>query len=142
MTVYLGTSAALKLLIDEPESGALALWLEECPDELVSSFLLHTELHCAAQRRGELDVAAVQAVLQSVELVDVGRDDLLRAASSAWRLRSADAIHLATALRLGCAAVVTYGEELATVARASGIAVHAPCGAATHPGAHLEQRGE
>lgn len=129
MIRYLDTSAALKLLITEPESDALASDLTAsvaAGNRLVSSLLLHTELHCAARRRAELDAQAVRTVLDSVGLVDVRRDDLLRAASSAWGLRSADAIHLATALRLDVDDVVAYDHELCEAAEAAGLGTFSP----------------
>lgn len=129
MIRYLDTSAALKLLVAEPESDALAGDLTssvEAGDRLVSSLLLHTELHCAARRRADLDAQAVRTVLDSVALVDVARDDLLRAASSAWGLRSADAIHLATALRLDVDELVAYDHELCDAAEAAGLRAIGP----------------
>lgn len=129
MTRYLDTSAALKLVVDEPESTALAAFLNrivDAGDELVSSMLLFTEMHCTAARRGGFAEGSVALVLDAIELVDVTRADLLRAATSEWRLRSADAIHLATALRLDCEAIVTYDAEMSTVCRRIGIAVEAP----------------
>jgi predicted nucleic acid-binding protein len=127
---YVDTSAALKLLVEEAESAALAGTLDaaaEADDRLVASFLLATELHCAARRRGSVvSPSAVTAVLDGVLLVDLERSDLLRAASSEWGLRSADAIHLATALRLEAEEIVTYDVELTDVARRIGLSVNAP----------------
>jgi predicted nucleic acid-binding protein len=129
VTRYLDTSAALKLVVDEPESTALAAFLNhiiDAGDELVSSMLLFTEMHCEAARRGGFAEGSVAMVLDAIELVDVTRADLLRAATSEWRLRSADAIHMATALRLDCEAMVTYHTEMSTACRRIGIAVDAP----------------
>lgn len=129
MIRYLDTSAALKLLVEEAESAALARELTAsvaAGDRLVASLLLHTELHCAARRRADLDPASVRAVLDSVGLVDVRRDDLLRAASSAWGLRSADAIHLATALRLDVDEIIAYDHELCDAAETAGLRVSSP----------------
>lgn len=126
MIVYLDTSAALKLVVDESESDGLAEWLNDSGDQLVSSMLLMTELHCAAVRRSELPVATVAAVLDAVTLVDVSRVDLERAATSRWGLRSADAIHLATALRVGASAVVAYDREMQDVCSSLGLEVIAP----------------
>jgi predicted nucleic acid-binding protein len=57
--------------------------------------------------------------------VDVTRGDLL-SAGTYTPLRSNDAIHLATALRLGVDEILTYDEELATAAERAGIRVSAP----------------
>lgn len=52
MIWYLDTSAALKLLVEEHETEALAEMLTERSDiTLAASMLLFTEVHCAAQRR-------------------------------------------------------------------------------------------
>lgn len=129
MIRYLDTSAALKLLVEEAETEALAVDLTASTargDRLVASKLLYTELHCVARRRRVLDLDAVREVLDAVSLVDVARDDLLRAASSAWGLRSADAIHLATALRLDVDELIAYDHELAAAARDAGLRAASP----------------
>lgn len=41
---YLDTSAAAKLLIEEPESAARAEWADDASVELVATLLLETEL--------------------------------------------------------------------------------------------------
>ena len=53
------------------------------------------------------------------------RGDLLAAGTHA-PLRSNDAIHLATALRIGADEIVTYDDELARAAATAGIRVVAP----------------
>jgi predicted nucleic acid-binding protein len=122
---YLDTSAAMKLVIDEAESAALAEALA-ADRRLVASWLLHTELHCAAGRHPEdLDLAAIQAVLDTVNLADLTRGDMI-AAGTHVPLRSNDAIHLAVAIRLGADEMVTYDGELQEAARAAGLAVFAP----------------
>ncbi|MGH2880216.1 MAG: type II toxin-antitoxin system VapC family toxin [Solirubrobacteraceae bacterium] len=124
---YLDTSAAMKLVIDEPQSEALSAELAERDDRrLVSSWLLHTEMHCAAGRHPQdLDIDAVRTVLDSVSLVDLTRGDLLAAGTHA-PLRSNDAIHLAVALRVGADEIVTYDGELIERASAAGLAVLSP----------------
>jgi predicted nucleic acid-binding protein len=122
---YVDTSAAMKLLVDEGESSALVDKLQElraAGETLVSSWLLHTELCCAANRH-PADVAAdaVEAVLSALALVDIDRADLIAAPSLPGRLRSADAIHLASALRVGCDAILVYDEDLRAAARTVGI---------------------
>ncbi len=126
-TAYLDTSAAMKLIVDEPQSDALTRELSSRDDRrLVASWLLHTEMHCAAGRHPDaVDLATVQVVLDVVSLVDLIRGDLLAAGTHA-PLRSNDAIHLAVALRVGCDEIVTYDDELATAARAAGLSVLSP----------------
>lgn len=117
----------MKLLVEEDESEALVRELTETqPRLLVASWLLHTELHCAVGRNPSLiQDNAVSAVLDAVTLVDITRGDLL-AAGTHTPLRSADAIHLATALRVGADEVATYDAELATAARQAGLRIVAP----------------
>ena len=126
-TVYLDTSAAMKLVIEEAESDALVDELASDGDRrLVSSWLLHAEMHCAGGRHPEdVDLDAVRAVLDAVSLVDLTRGDLLAAGTHA-RLRSNDAIHLAVALRVGADEIVTYDAELSERARSAGLSVLSP----------------
>ena len=127
MIAYLDTSAAMKLVVDEVESTALARTLARQDNlRLVSSWLLHTEMYCAAGRHPD-DVAhdAVSEMLDRVSLIDLTRGDLLAAGTHA-PLRSGDAIHLAVALRVGADEMVTYDSELGLRAQAAGLTVIAP----------------
>ncbi|MGD9750671.1 MAG: type II toxin-antitoxin system VapC family toxin [Acidimicrobiia bacterium] len=122
---YLDTSAAMKLLVAEPESAAL-LDVITVDRRLVASWLLHTELHCAAGRHPDaITVADVQTVLNAVNLVDLTRGDMIAAGTHA-PLRSNDAIHLAVGIRLGVDELITYDAELAAAAQAAGLALVAP----------------
>lgn len=122
---YVDTSAAIKLVVDEPESEALSESLAT-GRRLVASWLLHTEMHCAAGRHpADVDLGAVQGVLDTVNLVDLTRGDMIAAGTHA-PLRSNDALHLAVAMRLGADEVVTYDTELAEAARAAGLSVLTP----------------
>lgn len=131
MIAYLDTSAAMKLLVEEPESSALAdlvAAIVDAPaDVLLASWLLHTELHCAAGRHPDvIDLEAVGVVLDALSLLDLTRGDLLTAGSLAGGLRSHDALHLAVALRAGAEAFVTYDQALATAAATAGLQVLSP----------------
>lgn len=124
---YLDTSAAFKLVIAEPESSALGrLFAQDQERRVVASWLLHTEMHCAAGRHsGDVDIELVDSVLRAVRLVDVSRQDLVAAGGIA-PLRSGDAIHLATAVRIGADEIITYDAELAEAAARVGISVLSP----------------
>lgn len=129
MICYLDASAAMKLLVEESESAALTIFLQSAADErrLVASWLLHTELHCAAGRhQEEIDLDSVGIVLDTVSLVDLTRGDLLIAGALPGRLRSNDALHLAVALRIGADEMVTYDAELAAASNAAGIVTVRP----------------
>lgn len=128
MIVYVDTSAVLKLLVAEDESDALADFLSKESSSgtaLVASMLLSTELHCAARRRG-IPAEPVNTVLSGINLVDVARSDLLYAAALPGRLRSADAIHLASAIRLQANTLVAYDAELLAAAVDAGVGVLSP----------------
>ena len=124
MICYLHTSAAMKLLVEEAESAALTAYLHAATDRrrLVASWLLHTELHCAANRHpDDIDLESVGIVLDTVSLIDLTRGDLLTAGTLPGRLRSNDTLHLAVALRVSADELVTYGTELVAAANAAGI---------------------
>lgn len=122
---YLDTSAAMKLVVAEHESHELAEGLA-AGRRLVASWLLHTEMHCAAGRHPDaVDITGVRAALDAVNLADLTRGDMIAAGTHA-PLRSNDAIHLAVAIRLGADEMVTYDGELAEAARAAGLGVFAP----------------
>lgn len=130
MIVYVDTSAALKLVVEEPESGPTAEFLSlagQRGDRLVASMLLHTELHCAANRRS-LPPELVNAVLDAINLVDLTRSDLLYAAALPGKLRSADAIHLAAAIRLETQTLVAFDNELVRAATQVGLHTITPGG--------------
>lgn len=129
MIIYVDTSAALKLLVEEPESAALAGYLTIAAadgHQLVASMLLYTELHCASQRRAQIPPALVNAVLSRLNLVDLTRLDLMYAAAIPGRLRSADAIHLAAAVRLQTDVLVAYDSELVAASVQAGVSVSSP----------------
>lgn len=130
MILYVDTSAAMKLLVEEQESAVLADHLQQRMqdgDTLAASLLLHTELHCAANRRPEhIGHEAVSEVLSAVALVDIENGDLTTAPLLPGRLRSADAIHLATALRLNARAMIVYDTELRAASRTAGIDAFGP----------------
>jgi len=125
---YLDTSAAMKLLVEEPESDGLTRYLQAgaAEQELVAS-LLHTELHRAANRHpDDIDPDSVGIVLDTVSLIDVTRGDLLTAGTLPGQLRSNDAIHLAAALRLSVDEMLTYDAGLADACAAAGLSVERP----------------
>ena len=59
-------------------------------------------------------------------LVDVESGDLTIAPLLPGRLRPAEAIHLATALRVDARAMAVYDAELSTAARTAGLTVLSP----------------
>lgn len=126
--VYLESSAAVKLIIDEAEGPALRRWLAAWPWR-VSSELTAIELVRVVRRQKPHAIAQVDTALSLVSLRPVTDDVIILAGLvEPTTLKTLDAIHLATAVMLreaiGC--FVTYDERLAAAARAVGLPVAAP----------------
>lgn len=116
----------MKLLVEEPESEALVRVLVDDDRQLVASWLLHAELHCAAGRHpDDIDPVAVNTALSAVTLVDLARGDLLAAGTHA-PLRTHDAIHLAVALRVEADELIAHDGELCAAGRRAGLVVSSP----------------
>ena len=120
----------MKLLVEAPESRSLAAHLQspiEGGRHLVASWLLHTELHCAANRHPDaLDVGSVGIVLDAVSLVDLTRGDMLTAGMPPGGLGSHDALQLAVALRVSADEMVCHDTELLAAAESAGLSVATP----------------
>ena len=128
MSVYLDASASVKLLVAEPESTSLAAELDSLAEDndLVSCALLETELRRFAVREG-LAQAAVSDLLDSIGLVEPDLAVFRTAGLLPGRaLRSLDAVHLATALRLQSSALIAYDSRLLAAARDVGITTRSP----------------
>ncbi len=127
--LYLDSSAIVKLVLTEPESDALHLYLEE-HSEHVSSKVARVEVLRALRRAGKHPRALQHAerILSRMSLVAINEPVLADAAALRPReLRSLDAIHLATALSLdGLDALVTYDRRLGDAAREAGLAAASP----------------
>lgn len=124
---YLDTSAALKLVVEERESDALARAIDRERADLVSCWLLETELRRAVQREEVLSQEIVTGLLDGIGLYQVPAS-LFREAGllPGAGLRSLDALHLAAAVRIGVDQVVTYDARMSDSARALGLEVLAP----------------
>ena len=128
MTIYLDTSAAAKLLVEESESSRLAAFLDgiEAEEDIMSSALLETELRRFGTRI-DLPQSAVTDLLTRVGLVEPDRSLFYEAGLLPGRhLRSLDALHLATAVRVDASAVVAYDHRLLEAARSLGLETMSP----------------
>lgn len=129
MPFYIDTSALVKLVVAEPETGALLRWLEIEGREPVSCDLARTELLRAVRRAAPERTLRARAVLDSITIVAVTADIFEQAGRLEPRaLRTLDAIHLAAALVLGdeLEGMVTYDDRLADAAEANGVQAIAP----------------
>ena len=128
MTIYLDTSAAAKLLVEESESSRLAAFLDgiEAGEDIMSSALLETELRRFGTRI-DLPQSAVTDLLTRVGLVEPDRSLFYEAGLLPGRhLRSLGALHLATAVRVDASAVVAYDHRLLEAARSLGLETMSP----------------
>lgn len=129
MAVYLDTSAAVKLVVEESGSTALRRWLGSLEEEVVSSDLLRVELLRTTRRAAPQQMVRARDVLDSVILLKLSTDICERAATlEPAVLRSLDALHVAAAMELGdeLTSLVTYDERMAEGAGLLGIGVVAP----------------
>ncbi|MGW7686555.1 type II toxin-antitoxin system VapC family toxin [Kribbella sp. NPDC054772] len=127
--IYLDSAAIVKLVHAEAESDALRHWLDERAEiDWVSSVLAEIESTRALARHAPQAVTRLARVLDLTDLLelDSGTRILAQTVRPAT-VRSLDAIHLATALRIQpLTSFVTYDKRLADAARTAGLAVDAP----------------
>ena len=125
--LYLDTSAAVKLLIDEKESLALRAYLSD--HDWASSALVRTELVRAILRADPSLVQRALDLLAQGSLLVIDTQVLETAARlSPPSLRSLDAIHLASALQLRdeLTAFIAYDDRLLAAASGLGMPVASP----------------
>ena len=129
MTLYLDTSALVKLLVSEAESEQLRGYLADRRAlRRVASGLVRTELRRAASRISADLLGSAERLLSSLALVRVD-DALLDIAGTLGppAMRTLDAVHLASALRVApLTALVSYDLRIQGAAATLGIPVAAP----------------
>jgi predicted nucleic acid-binding protein len=126
--VYLDSSAIVKLIIRERETESLRSFLQPHRN-VVSSILAEVEVMRVSRFYGPATERRAQLILGSLSTIALSRDVAKVAGRlSPKELRSLDAIHLATALKLGDSlfALVTYDRRMASAAELLGIAVASP----------------
>ncbi len=128
--IYLDSAAIVKLVHAESESQALRDWLDERAEVgWISSVLAEIESSRALARHAPAAVARLHLVLDLVNLIDLDAGTRILAQTvKPPTVRSLDAIHLATALRVEprLTSFVTYDKRLADAARVAGLTVDAP----------------
>ena len=125
---YLDSSALFKLAVEEEESHALRLALGAWPRR-VSSRISVVEVLRGVRRRNRAAEPLARNVLARVALLTVGDRVLMTAARlDPPALRSLDAIHLGSALRLGTdlTAFISYDSRQLEAAVALDLPVTSP----------------
>ena len=120
----------MKLVVEEPESSSLERYLAGEPLVATSRVALVEVLRATSLANPDPEVrAAAERLLSSCMLVDLN-DDLLRSAATlaGATVRTLDAIHLASALRVGPDDFVAYDRRLLAAALEQGLAVSSPGG--------------
>lgn len=128
--IYLDSSALLKLVRQEDETGALRGWLEARPEQpVVTSELGRVEVLRAARRLGGQVMVEARAIVGDLDLVPLDRavQDVASELGEPL-LRTLDALHVASALLLGdeLTAFVAYDQRLVEAAKAAGLRVCVP----------------
>ena len=135
--IYLDSAAVVKLVHAEAESQALRDWLgQRSSAGWVSSVLTEVETVRALARHAPGAISRLPPILDLMSLVEM--DSGVRTLAQAVpppAVRSLDAIHLATALRMGdqLTSFVTYDRRLAATAVAAGLTVDMPARQARQP---------
>jgi uncharacterized protein len=127
---YADTSAVIKLLAEETHSKAFAAFYDNHADaEWVSSALLRIEVSRAVARAMPALLPDARDLLTAFSYLAID-DDIVEAAMNEpdRRLRSLDAIHLATARILApeLDALVSYDDRLIKAAAEAGVATMSP----------------
>jgi predicted nucleic acid-binding protein len=127
--IYLDTSALVKLVFEEPESGALAQWMSSAAEPMATSQLSVVELIRTCGRRHDFAIDVARDLLEGMDQVPMTRSVIDRASTVMPRdLRNLDVIHLASAMHLRehLSAFVVYDEGLALGGRYNDLPVLAP----------------
>lgn len=118
----------MKLVVEEPESAALDRHLADGPVLATSRIaLVEVPRAIAIANQGAEARRDTESLLASCLLVDV-TDDLLRTASAlaSAEVRTLDAIHLASALRIEADELVAYDRRLTVAGAEQGLEVRSP----------------
>lgn len=127
---YLDTSAALKLLVAESHSGPFAHFYDDHAGAAwVSSTLLRVEVMRAVTRGMPAAIPDARDLLLAFDYISID-DDIIDTAMNEpdSKLRSLDAIHLATARLLGTdlGGLATYDERLEVAGTGAGMPIISP----------------
>ena len=129
MPVYADASALVKLVVEERETAALEEFVNLRTPLIATCALAVVEVLRAVRIAGLGGEGASRARrhFDAAVLLDIDRE--LIEAAIGWtsaRIRSLDAIHLASALRVGAREMLVYDRRLAEAAEAAGLEVLSP----------------
>ncbi len=127
---YVDTSALVKLVVREAETEALLDWMGRSDQStFASSIVTRVELTRAARRHSPTAATSAETVLAGTDLILMTPELLADAAVlDPLALRTLDAIHLATARRIGSSlsAFLAYDTRLRNAATHAGLPVVSP----------------
>lgn len=125
MLLYIDTSAAMKLFLEEADSDACADTLFSVlknDGELIASTWMLAELSSVMRRMYSVgSIGGLDVLLKQCTLIETDARHINRIRGEKWKLCSADALHLACALDANATHILTYDKELAMAARIHGI---------------------
>lgn len=126
--IHLDAGALIKLVVPEPESISLQRYLDQTSEPISTSELATVEIHRALLRIEAADEShrLADQMLERILCIPVSAVVMAASRVSGRRLRSLDAVHLASAQRVVASAFVTYDKKLASAATEVGLHVVAP----------------
>lgn len=122
---YLDTSVAIRILLGD--ESAVNWWdtRVSAGDGFVASRLLHLEMTRVFRREG-LKIQAVNEFVSQLTLLDVDNSLLTEAAGIEPHVKALDALHLASARRVGSITLATHDRTMIKVAGQLGLAALDP----------------
>ena len=127
MSWYLDSSAILKLIFTEKETAELDKVMS---NEMVTSTLTRVEVKRAVSRINPQMLAVANDVLEQIQYIELDSHTLhlAEAFTPDITLRTLDAIHVASVLRISDAVmgIISYDKQMVTNARNMGIKVLSP----------------
>jgi uncharacterized protein len=128
--IYVDSCAIVKLIIQEEHSTALVAHLSSTTPEMVSSELTRAEVCRTLIRLGQRERTRGKAAVLLTKIARLPVATIIDIAGDLAdpRLRTLDALHLATAQLLGPAVTefITYDERLAKAATEAGLPLTMP----------------